>query len=274
MVHGLDHLVVAVRDLDAAAAAWQELGFTVTPEARHPWGTANRLVQVDGFFVELLAVADESGIEETTGDVFSFGAFNRDFLKTREGGSMVVFESRDPAEDRAAFEKNHLKTYAPFSFERTATYPDGSTAKVAFELTIVSDPLAPMIGYFTCHNRIPENFWRPAFQNHANGAAEIGEIVLVAKDPSDHHEFLGGLIGQREMRATSLGLELETPRGRLKVLTPVAYARLYGSEAGRSLPDELPTVAAVTFKCKGLESRRTIPADRLFGLTVVLDPAD
>lgn len=274
MVHGLDHLVVAVRNLGAAANAWQELGFTVTPEARHPWGTANRLVQIDGFFVELLAVADESGIEEATDDVFSFGAFNRDFLKTREGGSMVVFESRDPAEDRAAFEKNHLKTYAPFSFGRTATYPDGSTAKVAFDLTIVSDPLAPMIGYFTCHNRYPENFWRPEFQTHANGATEISEIVLVAKDPSDHHEFLGSLIGQREMRATSLGLELETPRGKLKVLTPVAYARLYGSEAGQSLPDELPAVAAITFRCRGLESRRVVPASRLFGLTVVLDPAD
>jgi catechol 2,3-dioxygenase-like lactoylglutathione lyase family enzyme len=274
MAHGLDHIVVAVRDLDAAANAWKELGFTVTPEARHPWGTANRLIQVDGFFVELLSIADESGIEDTTDDVFSFGAFNRDFLKIREGGSMVVFESRDPDADRAAFEKNHLKTYTPFSFERTATYPDGSTAPVAFDLTFVSDPLAPMIGFFTCHNRYPENFWRPDFQNHANGAAAIDEIILVSPDPCDHHEFLGGLIGQREMRVTSLGLELKTPRGRIQVLTPDAYGRLLGAEAGRALPTDLPAIAAVTFKCRDLESRRVVPASRLFGLTLVLDPID
>ncbi|WP_417674604.1 VOC family protein [Roseibium sp.] len=274
MVHGLDHLVVAVQDLDAAGSAWEKLGFTVTPEARHPWGTANRLIQFDGFFVELLSVADESLIREAGTGEFSFGAFNRDFLKKRQGGSMVVFESRDPDQDRASFEKHHLQTYAPFSFEREAKAPDGSVRKVAFDLTFVTDPLAPDIGYFTCRNRFPENFWKAEYQAHANGAASVDEIVLVAKDPCDHHEFLGSLMEQREMRATSLGLELKTPRGRVQVLTPDAYSRLFGQEAFEGLPVDLPAIAALGIKCRGIMARKVIPAQSLFGLTLVLGPTE
>ncbi|WP_346896891.1 VOC family protein [uncultured Roseibium sp.] len=274
MVHGLDHVVVAVHDLDAAGKAWEALGFTVTPEARHPWGTANRLVQLDGFFVELLSVADDSLIREAGAGEFSFGAFNRDFLKSREGGSMVVFESRDPDQDRASFEKHHLQTYAPFSFEREAKAPDGSVRKVAFDLTFVTDPLAPGIAYFTCRNRFPENFWKADYQTHANGAAGIDGIVLVARDPCDYHEFLGSLLEQREMRANSLGLELKTPRGRLRVVTPDAYALLFGQEATDGLPEDLPAVAALVIKCRGIIARKIIPAQTLFGLTLVLDPME
>lgn len=274
MVRGLDHLVVAVRDLDAAAAAWEALGFTVTPEARHSWGTANRLVQLDGFFVELLGVADEALITEADSDVFSFGAFNRDFLKKRQGASMLVLESPDPEADRAAYLEHELKLYEPFWFERKATFPDGTTGKVAFDLTFVGDPLAPEIGFFTCHNRYPETFWRKSFQSHGNGAFGVESVTIVAADPSDHHEFLGGFSGQREMRATSLGLELATPRGRILVLTPGAYSELYGSSAAGDLPGNLPAIAALTITCGAQTERRIIPGHELFGVTLVLEPGN
>ena len=43
MPRGIDHLVIAVRDLDAARATYQRLGFTLTPEARHPFGNCDHL---------------------------------------------------------------------------------------------------------------------------------------------------------------------------------------------------------------------------------------
>jgi len=273
MVRGLDHLVVAVKDLDAAFHAYTALGFTVTPENRHPWGTANRLIQLDGFFIELLSVADPDLIEEPEGSRFSFGAFNRDFLASREGASMLVLESRDPALDRAEFEKAGLEVFDPFSFERTANLADGSTARVAFDLTFLRDPLGPGVGYFTCRNRFPENFWKPDFQRHDNCAQGVGAVYLIAEDPSDHHAFLGGFTGQREMRATSLGLELKTPRGKISVLTPRAYRSLAGDEAANAVRGGLPQIAALEIACAGLAEKRVIAADRLFGLTVILSPA-
>ena len=53
---GIDHVVLCVRDLEAARAAFQHLGFTLTPHAVHPFGTGNSLVQLQGCFIELLTV--------------------------------------------------------------------------------------------------------------------------------------------------------------------------------------------------------------------------
>lgn len=231
MARGLDHIVKVVKDLDKTAEAYEKLGFTVTPTNHHDWGTSNRLVQLDGFFIEILTVRDESLIAEHTGTGFSFGAHNRDFLKSREGGSMLVLDSRGPDLDRADFQRLGLKTYDPFSFERIANLKDGTTAKVGFDLSFTTTEVAPNLAFFTCFNRYPDSFWRKEFQTHANGAKTIEEIVLVANDPSDLHEFLGGFTGQRLMRATSLGLEIKTARGTIRVLTADAYQSLYSNDA-------------------------------------------
>jgi hypothetical protein len=273
MVRGLDHVVVAVKDLDAAGEAFAGLGFTVTPVNRHSWGTANRLIQLDDFFIEILSIAEPDRIPESDGDSFSFGAFNRDFLSEGEGASMLVLDSTDPQRDRAEFQKAGLRLFKPFSFERVATYADGSTAKVGFDLTFLQDPLAPGIAYFSCRNRFPENFWKPDFQSHANGACSVAAVYIVASDPSDHHEFLGGFTGQREMRATSLGLELVTARGKILVMTPYAYETLVGRQALEEIPGDLPRIAALEVACRGLAERRVVTANNLFGLTLILTPA-
>src|SRR5262245_37900932 len=56
----LDHLAHFVPDLDAAAAVWQSLGFTVSERSDHqvegkPAGTANRCVLFEQGYIELLA---------------------------------------------------------------------------------------------------------------------------------------------------------------------------------------------------------------------------
>jgi len=58
MPRGLDHIVHAVHDLDAAADAYARLGFTVGARNRHPWGTPNRIVQLFGSFIEILTIAE------------------------------------------------------------------------------------------------------------------------------------------------------------------------------------------------------------------------
>src|SRR5205085_3929334 len=98
MPGGLDHLVHAVRDLDAAAALYRRLGFTVGARNRHAWGTHNHLVQLPGFFVELLTVAEPEKLA-TDGLSALFGTFNRLFLKDREGLSLLILESQNAAAD-------------------------------------------------------------------------------------------------------------------------------------------------------------------------------
>ncbi len=61
MVTGIDHLVIAVRDLDEAAAQLTaRVGLAVTGGGRHPGaGTVNRIAFLaDGAYLELIAVED------------------------------------------------------------------------------------------------------------------------------------------------------------------------------------------------------------------------
>jgi catechol 2,3-dioxygenase-like lactoylglutathione lyase family enzyme len=228
MARGLDHLVHAVRDLDAAGELYGRLGFTVGARNRHPWGTHNRIVQLPGFFIELLAIGEPDKIAAAAPGTFSFGAFTRDFLARGEGLAMLVLEGHDAAGDAEAFRRAGIGDFAPFRFEREGRKPDGRTVKLGFSLAFARDPRAPDTCFFTCEQHYPENFWDPAFQAHANGAGGIAAIVLVAENPTDHHIFLSAFSGVRDLHATSTGVTVETPRGAIQAMDPAAFRLHYG----------------------------------------------
>src|SRR5712671_3226203 len=138
MARGLDHIVHAVRDLDAAAALYERLGFVVGARNRHAWGTHNHIVQLPGFFIELLTVAEP---EKLGTDAFSalFGTFNRVFLKTQEGFSLLLLESIDAARDAADFAAAGIAASPALRFERQGRRPDGTAITVAFSLAFSRD---------------------------------------------------------------------------------------------------------------------------------------
>ena len=239
MLRGVDHIVVAVKDLEAARALYTALGFTVTPTAYHPFGTKNALVQLDGVFLELLAVEDEKMMPPQADGDFSFPRFNLAFLEKRQGASMLVLRSHDRAADLDAFKALGLRTFPPFDFGRKATLPDGSAAEVGFALGFVANPLMKETGFFVCqHKHQPELFWKEEFQTHRNGADSIASVLFVAHNPSDHHEFLGGFTGQRVMRSSSAGVVMDMDGSDLQVLTPSACKAFYDLDVPHDLPEE------------------------------------
>ena len=229
MARGLDHIVHAVRDLDAAGEFYRRLGFTVGARNRHAWGTHNRIVQLPGFFIELLTVAEPDRLGN---DGFSalFGTFNRVFLKQQEGLSLLILESRNAASDAAEFRAAKIGVADAMHFERAGARPDGSTVKVGFSLAFARDAGAPEISFATCQQHFPENFWNPVFQQHANTVSGIAGVVLVAENPSDHHIFLSAFSGVRDLSATSSGITASTPRGDIRVMDPSAFRSHFGSE--------------------------------------------
>ncbi len=230
MARGLDHIVHAVHDLDACAALYERLGFIVGARNRHDWGTHNRLVQLPGFFVELLTVAEP---DKLGADGFSqlFGAHNRDFLSRHEGLSGLLVESRDAAADAVLFGAAGIGASAALRFEREGRRPDGTPIRVGFSLAFARDPAGAEAGFAACQQHFPENFWNPAFQAHPNGATGVAGVVVVAENPSDHHIFLSALTGERELLATSSGITVKTPRGTIQVMEPLAYAQHFGVAA-------------------------------------------
>ena len=229
MARGLDHIAHAVHDLDAAAALYRAAGFQVGARNRHPpaWGTQNHIVQLPGTFIELLAIADASGIVPHAPRFFSFGAFNRDFLERGQGLSMLALEGRG-APERDAFRAAGIGDFELYEFEREAKRPDGRPVKVAFALAFASDPRAPDVGFFTCQHRHPENFWNPAFQVHPNTAAAVAGVVLVAPHPADHQAFLSAFVGGGDWFVTSAGIGIRTPHGEIELMEPIAFANRFG----------------------------------------------
>lgn len=246
MPRGVDHIVLAVKDLETARDHFEALGFTATPIAHHPFGTKNALVQLDGAFLELLAIEDESRFPERTDEQFSFAHFNKDFLGSREGASMLVLRSTDIDADRQEMLALGLHAYPRFDFGREAILPDGSKGKVAFSNTFVTHLLWQKTGFFLCHNLYPEMFWQDAYKSHENGVAKLERVLFVAANPSDHHEFLGGFSGQREMRSTSAGIVVDSGDGLVEVLTPAALKAFDGVDVTVDMPDE-GGIAALVF---------------------------
>jgi len=230
MPHGLDHIVHAVRDLDAAAEFYGRAGFTVGSRNRHPWGTHNYIVQFPGVFIELLGVGEPDLITAATPGTFSFAGFTSDFLARDQGLAMLVLEGRGAAADAAAFSAAGIGAFDVFDFERQAKRPDGSTVKVAFSLAFAADPKAPDAGYFTCQQHYPENFWNPAFQLHPNGVSGIAEVIMVSEKPEDHAYFLGAFSGVRDINSNASGFSVRTERGDIRVMNPAAYRACCGTE--------------------------------------------
>jgi hypothetical protein len=214
--------VHAVHDLDAAGEAYAGLGFTVGARNRHPWGTHNAIVQFPGVFIELLALGEMDRIPPPRPRSLSFGAFTQRFLERGEGLSMLVLEGEGAA-DAEAFRAAGIGDFDVFNFERDGKRPDGAAVKVAFSLAFAQDKAAPDTGFFTCQQLCPENFWNPAFQQHANGVTGVVGVVFVAENPSDHHIFLKAFAGVSDLKSTSSGITIETPRGEIQAMDPAAF---------------------------------------------------
>lgn len=287
MPRGLDHIVHAVRDLDAAGAFYDRLGFTVGARNRHPWGTHNRVVQLPGFFVELVTMAEPDKLGD---DGFSrlFGRYNQDFLARQEGLSLLILESRDAGRDAADFAAAGIAASDRMRFERDGKRPDGTPVKVAFSLAFARDAAAPGLAFATCQQHFPENFWNPAFQSHANTVSRINGVVMVADNPADHHIFLSAFVDERDLTATSSGIVVSTPRGDIAVMAPDAFRQHYGVAA----PDLAggPRLAALRFGAADLAAavrhlqasgvtatmrmgRVVVGPEAAFGATMVFEPA-
>lgn len=227
MSRGIDHLVLCVQDLKKAADVYRRLGFTMTPQAQHPFGTGNIIAQLDGFFLEVLSVTEPENIPEHEGENFSFGAFNRDYLSKREGISMLVLDSTDESQDRADYLDKNLHVYEPFEFKRLAKQPDGNSETVGFSLTFVDDPALPDMAFFTCKQWRPDLFWKPDYQRHPNGALNISESYIVTNTPENAGDFLSAFSDENAVTASDGTVRIATSRGDLVAMTPDAFSTMF-----------------------------------------------
>jgi Glyoxalase-like domain len=193
MPRALDHLVIAFRDLDAAAERYRRLGFQVGARNRHPWGTENHIVQFDGSFLELVGLGEGFARPAPDDPVFPFAGFLDDFLREREGLAMMVLRTNDAEADRRAFAAKGLGDRPRFDFARRGRRA-GREVDVAFSLAFARTDALPQTGFFVSQQRFPENFWDKAAQVHPNGATAVVELAFGHPSPESVTGFLSAFL--------------------------------------------------------------------------------
>ena len=253
---GIDHVVLSVCDLDSAEGFFTRAGFTLTPRAEHPFGTSNHLAILDGNFLELLGTTAPDKIPPHQTNQFSLPAQHEDLLSRREGLSFLVLFSDDAARDHESFVAGGLPASKPLDFSRLAGQPNGNDETMAFTIVIVADPAMPDAPHFVCQQHTPEFFWHPEYQDHTNGAAMIGEVILVADRPADLAPYYAALVAPNAVHGEGDSLLVETPKGRIVVLNVSDLATRYG---GMAVPVHAPRpyIVGVQFLTADLDAAET-----------------
>ncbi len=167
MLIGIDHIIVAVSDLEGAIASYRGLGFTVVPGGRHPVGTHNALISfADDSYIELIAF-------------YQPNPQHRWWEPLQKGGGLVDFCLRtdDLLGDTAAFRAAGVRIGEPQAQSRIR--PDGYRLEWVFSLAADAHRgVAP----FLIRDETPREERVPREMTHANGARGIGTVTVAVSD--------------------------------------------------------------------------------------------
>ena len=227
---GIDHPLVAVRDILAMRARYEVLGFRMTPVGRHPWGTSTSLAIFRNCLVELMSLYDETLIDEKALGDFSFGRFVRDDLTEREGISLCALHSADAEADAATLAARGVPCQGTIAFGRDVVLPDGRPDRTATTLKILASPDLPRLSNFACQQHRRDLVEVPAWMDHPNGCTGYARVAILAErnDWPRVRARLVALYGEAALFETPDGFCAETGNGDFVVLDRAAATDRYG----------------------------------------------
>jgi len=228
---GLDHLVVAVRGLDAAAADWAALGFTLSPRGLHSAhiGSANYTMMFGEDYLELLGVVTPTPHNQAL----------RDFVAAREGLDRAAFTTTDAAAGADSLRARGVDAVGPVHFSRPVPLPDGGETEARF--SVFRWPATARVGglgIFACQHHTRDAVWVPSLQTHANGARRILRVLVATDDPAGGAGALAEAIDGRARADGDVHVVATAPgRGEIAFAPRDVIARLAQCDAA-ALPRE------------------------------------
>lgn len=170
---GIDHVVIAVRDLQRAHDTWRRLGFLLTPRGYHTLGSQNHCIMFGRDYVELLAVPQPHPAL----------AYYADFLARGDGLAAIALATDDALAAHAELAAAGIGADPPLDFSRPVALAGGAH-DCAFRVVQLPVEATPGCRAFLCQHLTRELVWQPAHQAHANGASAIAALAVVAEDPA------------------------------------------------------------------------------------------
>jgi catechol 2,3-dioxygenase-like lactoylglutathione lyase family enzyme len=234
-IAGIDHVIVAVRDLESARRGWVRLGFKMTPRGRHiGQATANYCIMFADDYLELLgAVAPDAFADRLNA-----------FLAQREGPMSAAFAlSGSPEEVRSALLSRALHPSEPRSLARELELPDGGVAPRFSLMTLPADE-TPGLDCFLCGHLTPELLRRPDWLVHANGAVGLKGIDVLVAETAPLLAAWDRLLGIQRVTTTDAVAAVAIGRHRILFSTPDDFLTMHpGLDVDPDFP--LPGIIAL-----------------------------
>jgi hypothetical protein len=187
----LDHVGVAAPDLGPLAAAYERLGFTLTPVAQQSgrrapdrpvelYGTGNRCAFLRHGYIELIAVLDPARFDNGLDA----------WLSRYAGLHILALAMGDEAANLERLRRGGVDIPGVAYLERPVE-PGGPVARFArLPLPDAPEGRLQLIRHLT-----PELVWQDRWMTHANGAVALEGVVLAAAEPADTATRLSRLAG-------------------------------------------------------------------------------
>lgn len=236
-IAGIDHVVVAVRDLEQARATWARLGFTLTPRGRHiGQGTANYCIMFGRGYVELLGLVAPGQHAERL----------RAFLTHREGAMALAFAPAGTTDAAAgALAAQGLHPAAPRSLSRRLELPEGGV-EPRFSLLTLPPEETPDLDCFICGHLTPELVRRPEWLEHPNGVVGLRAIYVLAADTAPLLPAYDRLFGLHEVTTTDAVTSVRVGPHRLVFITPDDFETMHPA-VSLAADFPVPGIAALQF---------------------------
>jgi hypothetical protein len=176
----IDHLMVHVRDCEAAGRAFEELGFKVTPKSGMPeLGLSNRCIlfqpenDAGGNYIELMAIEDPDRAPP----------FMKAILGDDEGPASLVLSTDDVDLAAGALRDRGVACFDPFQVRREWRLGPDDVVHPAFGVCIPEpgrfDPYWNLVHFHT-----PELYRRADLVAHPNGLRHLREVCVPVADPA------------------------------------------------------------------------------------------
>lgn len=267
-ITGLDHAVIAVRDLDQAAEAFRRLGFALTPRGHHAeWGTANRCVMFGQDYIELLA-AEGAGVEADS---------VRAFTRQREGLMGIALRSTDGAATAESLRRAGLDVPVPRSLSRKLD--DGAGTTLMFSEVPLPAEATPGVNSRVVQHITAQRERFPEWTDHPNGAFGIASVTAIVAAPTELTPAWDRVFGPHAAVITDDTVTVHSGRGLIFLAKPDDLSQLHPEAEDEELPPPpalvvLALQVADTGRAAELLHRNGVGFSRDSEGTIRIDPED
>jgi hypothetical protein len=247
----IDHLVLPVSGLAVARDRLTALGFTVAPDAEHPFGTANACVFLeDGAYLEPLALRDRrrAGAAAKRGNVFTGRDLAFRGKKGRQGLSAIAVATSDAEGDDRRYRDAGLSGGEILEFGRIVRSPAGDEIEARFRLAFIGD--GSDLFAFAVQRLVsfPQDLGDLRF--HANTVTGLKEIVLSGVEGQDMYPLMQ-LALRSDGEVSDTGRVFKAANARVRVAGAEQLALEFGLSAV-SHPAGMLSAQAVIFRTADL----------------------